>query len=129
MLYGDCEGFIISFFNNSSTCLVISSLWTGGNLYCLEKIGASSTVGIECRNTLVASSSSPGIWNLSALFSINYSTRSYRESSVLKKLSNILLDKSSLFVCLKLCKFSKSSKLTIGTDNDIGISFVFANFK
>ena len=77
VLYGDCEGLIILFFYNSSTCLVISSLWTGGNLYCLEKSEASSTVGIECCNTLVASSGSPGIWNLSAFFLINFSTCSY----------------------------------------------------
>ena len=77
VLYDDCEGFIILFFNNSSTFFVISSLWTEGNLYCLEKIRESSIVGIECCKTLVAPSGSPGIWNLSALLLINLSTCSY----------------------------------------------------
>ena len=54
VLYGDCEGFIILCFNISPTCFVISSLCTGGNLYCLEKILESSIVGIECCKTLVA---------------------------------------------------------------------------
>ena len=73
---------ILLFFSNSSTCLVFSFLWIGENLYCLEKIGESSTVKIECCNTLVASSASSGIWNLSALFLINFFTCSYSSSSL-----------------------------------------------
>ena len=61
-----------------------------------------------------------------------------RGLSVLKKLFNILLDKSSLFICFNLFKSlidllhsgsAKSSKLTIGTNNVTGVSFVVANFK
>ena len=61
VLYGNYEGFIIFFFGNFLTCLVIFSLQTGGNLYFLGKIGESSTVEIEYCNTLVAFSGFPRI--------------------------------------------------------------------
>jgi len=64
-LYGEIEGLIISFFIKSSSCLLISSLWKGENLYYLVLIGQSSVVTILIAIISVWPNSSSANWNKS----------------------------------------------------------------
>jgi len=52
-LYGEFKDLITSFFIKFSTCLLISSLWKGGNLYCLVFMGLSLIVTILCAVTSI----------------------------------------------------------------------------
>ena len=77
---------IILFFNDSSTCLGISSLWTGKNLYYLEKIGELSTVGIGCCNTLVALSGSPALKEITSRgypFFVSFSSQTAQQFEII----------------------------------------------